>query len=368
VFLLVASLAFYAAHSLFAMPLGGLIVEATDDYHERTRLAGVTLAFGFAVQIGSQWIFPLTQLSIWGGTVNGVRWVSTGCALIFIAAGLAPLFLCRERLYHRQVVTQKRMNFIAGLMAAASSPSFMLLLVARGIFSFGFNVVWGGDLKNASVFQAFIGSSYHVSAIITSLLVFPALERSFGKRRTLQLAASVMLLGCVAKFLCYQPKDLWKGFIWLPMIATITNGIANAGVALMANAMLGDIADHDEIKTGLRREGLFSSLLSWVEKAGNSLGTFFTGFILVWIGFVARPAGAAKDAIIPQSETTLTLMKWAYIIPPGVGAVLTILAIWGYRLTQEQVQANKEELARRRAVGSPTGGFPVIPGDPPQKS
>src|SRR6266404_6273425 len=74
--LLLVSLVFYAAHSLYAMPLGGLIIEATDDYHERTRLAGVALAFGFAAQVGSQWIFPLTQMSVFGDTITCVRWVA----------------------------------------------------------------------------------------------------------------------------------------------------------------------------------------------------------------------------------------------------------------------------------------------------
>ena len=68
--LLVVSLLFYTAYSLYTMPLGGLIIEATDDYHERTRIAGVTLAFGFAAQIGSQWVFPLTQ-----------RWVPAAASL-----------------------------------------------------------------------------------------------------------------------------------------------------------------------------------------------------------------------------------------------------------------------------------------------
>jgi len=197
VFLLAASLMFYAAHSLFAMPLNGLIIEATDDYHERSRVAGVTLAFGFAVQIGSQWIFPLSQLSIWGGTINGVRWVATSCAVLFLAAGLLPVFLCKERLYRKVAVRQKRMGFLAGLRAVSGNRSFVSLLTARCAFSFGFNVVgmlgnylyvylvFGGNVKDSAFYYGISGSSYHVAAIITSLLVYPWLERRLGKKRTL---------------------------------------------------------------------------------------------------------------------------------------------------------------------------------------
>jgi glycoside/pentoside/hexuronide:cation symporter, GPH family len=355
-FLLIVSLAFYTAHSLFAMPLGGLIVEATDDYHERTKIAGVTLAFGFAVQIGSQWIFPLTVLPIFGGIVNGTRWVTAGCALIFIAAGIAPVFLCRERLYKKQVVAQQKVGFFTGLKAASSNRSFLILLLARGIFSLSYNIVgflgdfmyyywvWDGDMGRGAFYKAIIGSSYHVFALVTSLAVFPYIERAFGKRVTMQISASAMILGCIGKIFFYQP-----GYIWLPMFVTITNGVANAGVALMATAMLGDIADQDEINTGLRREGLFSSLLSWFEKAGNSVGTLFTGLILGWIHYI----GPKKPGdIVHQSHHTLILMKINYILYPGIGAVLTILAIWRYKLTREQADANKDELARRRSVAN----------------
>ncbi len=354
-FLLMSSLAFYAAHSLFAMPLGGLIIEATDDYHERSRIAGVTLAFGFAVQVGSQWVFPLTQMSFWGGTVSGVRWVSIACALLFLLACLVPVLLCKERLYRKVAVRQKRVGFLDGLRAVKGNQSFMSLLLARCVFSFGFNVVgmlgnylyvylvFDGDLKASAVYYAFIGSSYHVAAIVTSLLVYPRLERMIGKKRTMQVAGGVMLLGCVAKIFFYQPG--WK---WLPMIVTITNGIANAGVALMSVAMLGDIADHDEIHTGLRREGLFTSLLSWVDKAGNSLGTFITGFILVWVGFQTRPADVPPDTIIHQSESTLWLMKFCYVLAPAIGAAATIWFVRHYALTQTQMYQIKDELARRR--------------------
>jgi glycoside/pentoside/hexuronide:cation symporter, GPH family len=359
VFLLGFSLMFYAAHTLFAMPLGGLIIEATDDYHERTRIAGVTLAFGFAVQVGSQWIFPLTQMEFWGGTVNGVRWVSVGCAFLFLLAGLVPVLLCKERLYKKVAVRQKRVGLLEGLRAVKGNKSFTGMLLARCVFSFGFNavgmlsnylyvyLVFGGDLKESAVYYGFIGSSYHVAAIVTSLLVYPRLERWIGKKRTFQVAAAVMLLGCVGKIFFYQP-----GWIWLPMIVTITNGIANAGVALMSVAMLADIADLDEIQTGLRREGLFTSLLSWVDKAGNSLGAFITGFILVWVGFLTRPEGTPKEVIIPQSESTLWLMKLSYVIIPAIGATATIWFVRHYALTQSRMYQIKDELARRRALAA----------------
>jgi len=393
-YLLIASLTFYVAHSLFAMPLAGLIIEATDDYHQRTRIAAVTLAFGFAVQIGSQWVFPLTQLPLFkvapppgaktaaiqavvtsgtstiassnngpgidvDSTLHGLRWVSVGCAALFILAGLAPVFLCRERMYKRVAVHQKRPNLLTGLRALRGNRSFMQLLCARGCFSFGYNIVallggylyfyrvWNGRIGNGAVYFSAIASFFHITALTASIFLFPWIERYAGKRRTMQIAAGIMLIGCVAKYICFQP-----GWYWQPIFVFITNGAANAGVALIAVSMLGDITDEDELSTGMRREGLFSSLLSWVDKAGNSIGTLISGYLLVAFGFVTRPANTPSDLNFPQSETTLVLIKWAYIVGPLLGALFTIWLIQNYTLSEEQVNVNTQELARRRAAAN----------------
>jgi GPH family glycoside/pentoside/hexuronide:cation symporter len=106
--------------------------------------------------------------------------------------------------------------------------------------------------------------------------------------------------------------------------------------------MLGDISDYDEWQTGLRREGLFNSLLCWFEKAGNSVGYLLSGFILAWIGFNAK-FGA-------QSDHALQLMKLAYVVAPATGALITIFLIRRYELSQDKVYEIKDELARRRAA------------------
>jgi len=192
--LLAVSLMFYTVYSLYTMPLGGLIIEATDDYHERTRIAGFTLAFGFAAQIGSQWIFPLVQKWVPSGasmservssTVTGVRWVSLGCGVLFFLIALLPVVLCRERMYAKVAGKQRHIAFRESWRAVRGNKSFMALLWARCVFSFGFNLVgilggymyvyyvFAGDIKGSAVDAAVIGSCFHIAGIVTSLAVYP---------------------------------------------------------------------------------------------------------------------------------------------------------------------------------------------------
>jgi GPH family glycoside/pentoside/hexuronide:cation symporter len=349
--LLVTSLAFYVCHSLYSMPLGALILEATDDYHERTRLAAVTLAFGFLFQVASQWFFPLTQLAIFSDNVTGLRWVAGGCAVFFIAAGLLPVLLCRERHYRRINATQPRLPLLASLRAVRDNPDFLRLLGARFVSMFGYNAVgmlasymniyfvFGGDLKAGAWAYGFLGSSFQIAAILSTLFVHPWIARRLGKKRALQLAAVLLMADCLAKLVVYQPGQPWWQFVVM-----IGNGTSFAGLQLMSAAMLGDVADADEWRTGLRREGLFTSVLSWAEKAGNSLGSLLCGFVLVWIGFNAK-LGA-------QAPATLALMKYCYFAAPFAGALAALFLIHRYSLDEDRAQRIKTDLALRRTRAS----------------
>lgn len=352
-YLLVVSLTFYVAHSLYAMPLAGLTLEATDDYHERTRLMAVVQSFGFGFQILSQWLFPLTQSSLFPDTITGLRWVAGGCALIFLVAGLLPVFLCRERHYDRLVARQPALSFWQSLRAVRADRDFLTLLAARFSVSFLYNVVsmlvfymnvyyvFGGDVKGSAVAFGFVGSSYHVTAILGSLFLYPRLARRLGKKRVFQIAAGVLMVGCVSKLFLYQP-----GRPWLQLFIVAANGLSASGIGLMASAMLGDIADADEWRHGCRREALFASLLSWFDKAGMSFGALLGGFVLVGIGFDAK-LGA-------QSPHTLALMKFAYFLLPFLGALVALLVMRRYSLGEADAYRIKAELAQRRAASAPT--------------
>ncbi|OAM91072.1 MFS transporter [Termitidicoccus mucosus] len=346
--LLCVSLLFFVAHAVFAMSVGGLFVEATSDYHERTRLASLALAFGFAFLILSQWFYPLTQFSVFPSTVSGIRWVAVGCAVIFLIAGLMPAFLCHERNYAQVAARQPKVSLLANLRVVRNNRPFMFLISARFSACFGYNIVgilffymngyyvFGGDLKRAAVAFGVVGSSFQIAALLTTLFVYPYLIKHFGKRRVLQMASCVLIFGCICKLIVYQPEQPW-----LQLIVISCNGIANAGFSIAALAMLGDIADYDELHTGLRREAVFTSLLNWFEKAGNSFGSLIAGFVLVWIGFDAK-LGA-------QSGQTLMLMKFLYFLIPLIGALLSLIFIQRYELSEERVYQIKDELARRHA-------------------
>jgi Na+/melibiose symporter-like transporter len=74
---------------------------------------------------------------------------------------------------------------------------------------------------------------------------------------------------------------------WLFLLVSPAGGVA---ATLLTWAMIPDCTEVDEFKTGLRREGLYYGIATFVQQAAVALALWFMGAYLGWIGYVAdRP-------------------------------------------------------------------------------
>ena len=345
-YFLISSLIFYSFHSFFFVPLTALQVEATSDYHERTRVASVVGICTWLFSIGNQWLYPLLQRGF-DNPITGARWVTAVAAALYAAMALAPAWLVTERAPKPSgAAAVERQPFWPAVVEACRNRDFVLLLGMRTVSQFGYSVVailsfylncylvHGGDLQAASTIQGWLGTAY-VIASAAAFWIFRQLALRLGKQRSLQIAAGVLIAAAVAKLIVYQP-----GWRWAQLIVPATNGLALAGIALTTTSMVADIVSADELATCRRREGLYCSVLSWVDKVGSSAGGLLSGFLLVWTGFNVKFQGH-------QSPATLQAIKWLYAALPCLGGLVTILFARRYTLTEAKAYEIKRALERR---------------------
>lgn len=345
-YLLATSVLLYASISAYSVALGGLQLEAAAEYHERTRVVGFMQLCFLAFTIAVQWIFPAAE-SFQNGS-DGLRWIVSGIGALFLAVGLTPVFLLRERLYAHVAGGQKPISLREAFRAAKANPTLVRLITAQSLTSLGFYLasplgtylnyyyLFPGDLKGGSVMQAYLGTSFQLSAF-ASVFVFRHLSRKLGKPKTFQIAAAMHVTSSLAKLFAYQP-----GHPWYQIVIYILNGAGFAGVELLAVSMLADIIDVDEWHTGSRSESVYWAIVSLCEKSCGAFGTLLSGFVIVWIGF---KAGAG----LHQAPGTLHLMQLLYAGFPFVGATIAILAIRSFAITERSAMAMKQSLEERRA-------------------
>ena len=348
VYFLLTSLLFYFFHSFFFVPLTALQIESTADYHERTRVASVVGICMWGFTVTNQWLFPLAQSRVFSDSVTGVRWVTAGAAVLFATMALAPALFVKERAPQARSLPVDKQPFFQALRETWRNRDFALLLGIRSISQLGYSIVavlgfylncylvHDGDIRAASFVQGWLGTAYVVGSV-GAFWLFRLLALRLGKQRTLQIAAGVLIAGAIAKLIVYQP-----GWRWLQIIVPATNGVALAGISLLTTAMLADIVSADELATGRQREGLYCSVLSWLDKVGSSTGGLVSGFLLVWIGFNAKLTGGH------QSAETLLWMKWLYASLPLCGAIVTIVFAHYYTLNEERSFQIKQALEARK--------------------
>ncbi len=349
VYVLVASILFYTARAFYLIPLLSLQVEATNDYHERTRLSGTTQIYFRVFAVLSNWVFVWVQSSMFPDTLTGVRTMGWTLGGFFLVAGLAPVFFARERLYEHVATHQGRASLAENFRTVCASEGLLRLLGTQFLATFGYNVVgilgmyatyyyvYAGDIRHAAVMQGWAGTAFQIAGI-GAIFAYRALSRKIGKRRTLQVAALVLMIGSAAKMVLFQP-----GQPWLIILVWGMNGAGVVGINVMALSMLADSADFEEARSGARREGLYSSSLSFCGWLGYSIGALLSGFILVGIGFDAKLGGG-------QSAAALLWMRILYSVLPFAGALAAAIVIGKYPLTEQRMRAIKQELDVRRAA------------------
>ena len=125
------------------------------------------------------------------------------------------------------------------------------------------------------------------------------------------------------------------------MLDPILCGPVWIAINILTISMLADICDEDELRHGLRREGVFGAIHEWVKKFGYSFG-FLGAFLLVRLtGFDSTLGG-------DQSPDSIFAMR---VVLTGTTALWALAAIWVlryYPITDEVAYATRDKLEARR--------------------
>jgi GPH family glycoside/pentoside/hexuronide:cation symporter len=111
------------------------------------------------------------------------------------------------------------------------------------------------------------------------------------------------------------------------------------GCWLMVDSMTADVCDDDELRTGRRREGMFSAVKGFALKAAQGL-TFGLG------GYMATAAG--YDPLMVDrtglDEATAWKMKVALVGFQCAGLLLAIVVMWLYPITRQRAEETQRKL------------------------
>ena len=330
-YFLVIIVLYSISYTLFVIPYTALGFELTRDYDERTSVLAWRMYFGLAGGFVIPWMYKLCLLPIFGGNeIRGVKWVAGGTALVIALMGVIPGFLCRES---QTVQHQPTMGFGASLAQTVKNKAFLILMVGYTIFFIALNLagpvafyvnlfyVYAGDKSAAASLGGWSQTGYIVGAIL-ALPMAGAVSARSSKRLAIMLQSAIALCGYTSFFYTFS-----RVHPYLQIGSQFFVGLGLQGFWLLVSSMIADICDEDECATGLRREGAFGAVYSFVNKAAVGMATLFTGVILAMAGY--------SEHVTP-SEHTLENLKVLFVVIQVTGIVLSMLIVARFPITRER--------------------------------
>lgn len=350
------------ALTVFFVPHMALGAELSDDYDERTRIAGVRVFFtylgaallvavGRGVFFRPSASFPDGQLDPAAyprmGVVFGVVMVAVVLLSTFGTWSVIPRLpkapADAPPMGWRRFVDEQREAFrnrafatlVGGLLfffVARGTALALDLYVGTYFWGLGSDAV---ALPGLALLGLLVGSPLYV-------LVAGRID----KRRMLVWGMAVYAALTMGPPLLHVLGLFPSGAALKPalFLTLFLSGVVGAGALVAAASILADISDAHELATGRRQEGLFFGALSFARKAATGVGTVVGGAFLSAIAF---PTGAAPGEVDPGLVQAVGLCAG-----PGTAAFGLIGVVLAARY-----RADREAHAEvRRALGGRSVG------------
>ena len=336
-YFILANAIYWVALTSCVIPHISLGSELTDDFNERTKLrsCAVTL-MGIGTLIATSATLVLVEFyqGILGSESAG--WAATGItfgvivALVYnlcciIVKKLEPANPNLSKPAEKRDSKETLKTFLNNSKKAFKNKALSLLIVvnfsynvfvtlASGLFVYVLSYVFVYDAAQTSTVYLVQGILVIITAIIAGYVA-----NKTDKKTVMAGSMLITIIACL--IIGFLPSTGVMLYAYIVIYA-----LGNSGFWTMIYAMSYDSAIIEQIETGDKPDGLYTSLIGLFMKFGNALGTLIVGFGLQLIGFSAETE--------VQTEATVHGIKLLFGIAPSVVIVFGLIAAIAYPLTK----------------------------------
>ena len=319
------------------VPYASLTAVMTDDPDERTSISSyrqfAANSAGFIVQ---SLAIPMVAYFGRGNDARGYQWTMGILSLASVVLFIITFFVTKERI---QPDPQQKTSLGQDLADLFSSRPWVVLFLAT-LFYFTALLVRGNVMLpycrfvvgNANLFSWLNG--FGLASLLVGVSLSTAVSVRVGKRQL--FIASMALTGIFAAALYVIPPNATYVIIAVEVLRQFSFGLS--GPILWA--MMGDVADYGEWKTGRRASGTVTAGVVFALWAGLALGGAIAGWLLSAYGFVSQ---AATQTVQAQKGIVLTPSLYA-----GLFFIAVAVCLFFYPLSREKTQSIANDLIERR--------------------
>ena len=105
-------------------------------------------------------------------------------------------------------------------------------------------------------------------------------------------------------------------------------GLGLAGPQTLTNVLFAQVADEDELRSGVRREGAFFGVNALITKPAQSIALWVTPFILELTHFVTRASNEGEIFLNQPAEAIMGIKIFTGVIPGIACLIGAVILIW----------------------------------------
>ncbi|MFP4364098.1 MAG: MFS transporter [Spirochaetia bacterium] len=264
------------SYTLVNIPYAALVPELTADFDERTVLTGYRMIFAvIGTLVGAGLVLPLVNLI--PASEQGWLFMGTVMGGVMMTTALITVFVVREP---ERPAGRKAENFLKTYVNAFTLKPFLLALIPWTFFITGVTIIQSSLLyffkyiyNQEELFQIAL-----MFLLIMSLIFIPIwvkISKKIGKKYCYMIGMGIMIIGIVSFVIFGQEGRTIFAFVLMTI-----SGIGLSTHYVIPHSILPDVVEYDYVKFGIRREGVFSSLWTFLSKIGQAFALFLTGLLL----------------------------------------------------------------------------------------
>ena len=348
---------YYAvAYPIYNTANSTLIPVSTRNSQQRGALASFTNVAGLGVMGVGSMVFPMLVSNVMKEDQNMWFLVMLGVAVF------SALTIYLQFRFTRERVTEEGMGAdhssapaktatMGEQLRAVTSEKWWWIAI---LFYLAFQ--WSGAMKNGSMSyfcqwvadSSMLGGDYGAVQSLLAILgaipmaaaaaVVVPLANKFGKRLVTMAGMALGVAGGVI-------AGLGNGQIIPVAVGVALKCLGSAPACYLILAMLADVIDHIEFKSGIRTDGLTMSIYSCVMVAATPVCNAAFMAMLGGAGYVAPPADAAAAMTQTAAVQGTIAVSYIWIETIAYAVCAALMLLW---TVEKNLPAEQEAIARRK--------------------
>ncbi|MFX0073792.1 MAG: MFS transporter [Candidatus Hermodarchaeota archaeon] len=336
IYFLVMMLIFEWTYTVVSLAYSALYPELTPYIEERLEIAGYSEFFDIIALILG-FVFSLILVGIFRGMgySPAMSWLLMALVLsliITISIYVATAVTKEQEIFYKA----QALKFTEALKYTWKNKAFRIVVLAWLCISIAYVIV----VATAIFFTTYILKMSEIETAISLLFVFltalPCLYLWYKLSQKYGTVRSTMITMFIFGFAFLLLLFVFNVIMFIIVITVL--GVGLAGVILLPQTLYADVIDEDETITGVRREGMFQGIRTFIVKASVSLSYVTMAIVLSITGF---QAGAET-----QPQSALLGIRVLISIIPAIVMFIGILIYTQYPLKGERLRKVKEQVIR----------------------